>query len=77
MVFTWESALQIPPWQAQHVGAETARKWLREVRDMIMHHDWPSYNMTDTHADWRAFLAHHPLGRDIVGLGVLHFEVHL
>ena len=74
MVFTWEDAIQIP--QAQHVGTDMATKWLREVREMIKHHFWPSYNLTDTHADWRAFLAQHRLGREIVGLGVLHFEVH-
>jgi len=74
MVFTWEDAIQIP--QAQHVGTETARKWLLGLREMIRHHDWPSYNMTDTHADWRAFLAQHRFGREIVGPGVLSFEVH-
>ena len=75
MVFTWEDAIQIP--QAQHVGTETARKWLLELKEMIKHHDWPSYNMTDTHADWRAFLAQHRLGREIVGPGVWSFEVHI
>jgi hypothetical protein len=54
MVFTLADARLIP-W-AQYVRAETASTWLDEVRAMIEHHDWPSYNMTDTHADWGAFL---------------------
>ena len=75
MVFTWADARLIP--RAQYVSAETASTWLDEVRAMIEHHDWPSYNMTDTHADWRAFLANHPRCPEIIGLGAVHFEVHL
>ena len=74
-VFTWQDANQIP--HERYVHAETSLRWLREVSDMIRHHEWASYDMTGTHADWHAFLAQHWCGRQIIGLGVLRFEVRL
>jgi hypothetical protein len=74
--FTWEDANQIP--QEQHVDIQTAHRWLEEVRLMIEYHSWESYDMTGTqHADWRTFLAQHLCAREIIGLGVLRFEVRL
>jgi len=75
-VFTLQDANQIP--YERRVPAETSLLWLREVSDMIKHHEWPSYDMTGTlHADWRAYLAHHWSRDHIIGPGVLSFEVHL
>jgi len=53
MIFTWGDASLIP--QEQNVDAETARRWLRGVLEMTKHHSWGSYDMTNTHANWRAF----------------------
>ena len=61
----------------EHLGILIASRWLREISALIEHHAWPYYVMTDTHANWRSYLFQHNLGRDIVGPGVLHFEVHL
>ena len=52
MIFTWEDASLIP--QEQNVDAETARRRLRGVLEMAKHHPWESYDMTNTHAHWRA-----------------------
>lgn len=71
-VFTWEDASQMP--QEQQVVC-LARQWFEQVRAMMKHHDWEGYNMMHTSADWRAWLARHPRGREIVGPGVRGFEV--
>ena len=52
MIFTWEDASLIP--QEQNVDAEAARKRLQGVLEMTKHHSWESYDMTNTHANWRA-----------------------
>ena len=52
MIFTWEDASLIP--QEQNVDAETARRRLRGVLEMTKHHPWESYDITNTHANWRA-----------------------
>ena len=54
MIFTWADASLIP--QEQNVDAETARRRLRGVLEMTKHHPWESYDMTNTHANWRASL---------------------
>ena len=74
-VFTLQDADQIE--RERYVNVETSSRWLREVSDMIRHHQWASYDMTGTHADWRAFSAQLRNKRYIIGLGVLRFEVHL
>ena len=75
-VFTLQDANQIE--RERYVNVETSSRWLREVGDMIRHHEWASYDMTGTtHADWRAFLAQLRNKRYIIGPGVLRFEVHL
>ena len=74
MVFTWEEASEMP--HIEHLGILIARRWLREISALIEHHAWPYYVMIDTRAFLRSYLFQHPLGRDIVGPGVLHFEVH-
>ena len=75
-VFTLQDANQIE--RERYVNVETSSRWLREVSDMIRHHEWASYDMTGTtHADWRAFLAQLRNKGYIIGPGVLRFEVHL
>ena len=49
MIFTCEDASLVP--QEQNVDAEAARKRLQGVLEMT---NWESYDMTNTHANWRA-----------------------
>ena len=50
-----------------------AHTWLAAVRRDCAHHGMESIDLTDD-ARWREYICSHPVARQIIGTGVVHFE---
>lgn len=58
------------------MSRRAAHDVLAGIRQMMSTRHWACYDITDSpEANWRAYLAYHPQGQEIVGPGVYRFEV--